>query len=132
GEVVTTRGQLHVQFGWAGLPNYDPSGRLSHLALRPAFDSSRLLHETEFEELTAWERAGFKYEYLAGFGLPHCKAWQCPLWFLCVIAGVLPAKAAHLIARRWRRKANGLCVFCGYDRRATSGVCPECGNEAVV
>ena len=33
------------------------------------------------------------------------------------------------VARR-RRRRHGCCVRCGYDLRASSGRCPECGHEA--
>jgi hypothetical protein len=53
-----------------------------------------------------------------------------PYWALAVGAGVAPA----LWVRGWRRRrirarrlARGQCVRCGYDLRATSGACPECG-----
>lgn len=34
--------------------------------------------------------------------------------------------------RRWRRKRQGECLVCGYDRSATppTSVCPECGTAA--
>jgi hypothetical protein len=138
-QVVTTRGVLHVHFrgGWllpssgAELPDYRPSGTFSHLAERPAIDSSLLLADRWWVERNFLERMGFRYDYLFSFGLPRGKGWQFPLWFVCVIAALLPLKSMNSLARRrWRRK-HGLCAFCGYDRRATSGVCPECGKEAV-
>jgi hypothetical protein len=136
-QVVTTRGQLHAHFcaGWLltsggeKLPEYSPGGTFSHLAMRPAFDSSRFL-SFYWEPATIWERVGFRYEYLASFGIPSGKGWQCPLWFLCILTGLLPAKLGRSSARRWWRRKHGLCAFCGYDRRATTGLCPECGKEA--
>jgi len=58
-----------------------------------------------------------------------------PLWpFLLATAG--PA-TGWLVARRRRRRRErratlGLCTACGYDLRASSGRCPECGAAASV
>jgi len=55
-----------------------------------------------------------------------------PDWFLCAIASLLPAcEMLALLRRRFIarfRDRRGLCSQCGYDLRATSECCPECGH----
>lgn len=54
-----------------------------------------------------------------GISVPH--ALSTPL------LGALPLAAAIKWRRRRKRYANGCCVTCGYDLRATPLQCPECG-----
>ncbi len=61
---------------------------------------------------------------------PYRHSWLVfPLWAssaLLVVMGGLPL--AHGPLRRWRRRRNGWCVYCGYDLNGNrSGRCPECG-----
>jgi hypothetical protein len=55
-----------------------------------------------------------------------------PYWFLLVVFGlggmpVIVRLRRH--RRRMRRLRNNQCVACGYDLRASSGRCPECGHS---
>ena len=53
-------------------------------------------------------------------GLPH--------WLLILICGVLPLYSLYTLTRSRLRFDFGHCATCGYDLRATSDRCPECGT----
>ncbi len=50
-----------------------------------------------------------------------------PLWIPTVLFAVLPTLALIRLRRRRKRRRLGLCSRCGYDLRASTGRCPECG-----
>ncbi|HEY7091349.1 MAG TPA: hypothetical protein VH518_24850, partial [Tepidisphaeraceae bacterium] len=51
-----------------------------------------------------------------------------PYWPIVLLAAILPARFLYIILlRQWRRRHNR-CEICGYDLRASEGICPECGN----
>jgi len=64
---------------------------------------------------------------------PNATTWEnvyisVPDWMLIVAAGILPM----VWWARWRQmrlRRKGLCLNCGYDLRASSERCPECGTE---
>ena len=58
-------------------------------------------------------------------------AWRIgvPHWFLIPVLSLFPLIRFSKHARNWRRIKRGRCVACGYDLRATPGICPECGNR---
>jgi predicted RNA-binding Zn-ribbon protein involved in translation (DUF1610 family) len=51
-----------------------------------------------------------------------------PLWFCAVIFSILPLVEGYRRTRRILRFRYGRCVHCGYDLRASSEKCPECGH----
>jgi hypothetical protein len=61
-------------------------------------------------------------------------SWQLyiPCWFIVLALGIAPAlhlASAYRKRRRHRLIARGLCADCGYDLRARTDRCPECGAE---
>jgi hypothetical protein len=50
-----------------------------------------------------------------------------PLAYPAATLGIFPALVASRAFRRRRRRRAGLCTRCGYDLRASSATCPECG-----
>ena len=50
-----------------------------------------------------------------------------PLWIAFALFSLLPARSIFLERRLKTRLLNGLCGECGYDLRASSRRCPECG-----
>ena len=75
--------------------------------------------------------------YLAGFADaagPTPYGQNCvlmiPFWFLTVTFATPPALLAYTFNRnrRFRHQQQNLCSACGYDLRATTSRCPECGT----
>src|SRR5687768_12132685 len=57
---------------------------------------------------------------------------SAPLWIIVPALGIAPTLWTRGALRRRRRawrECHGLCVGCGYDLRASSAACPECGLE---
>jgi len=51
-----------------------------------------------------------------------------PNWALVLLLGALPALFLARSARARLRQRRGFCTNCGYDLRASTGRCPECGS----
>ena len=64
-------------------------------------------------------------------GKIHPVGVQVPYWLPTVLFAIAPTVWAHrarLERRRRRRLRDRLCEACGYDLRAASDRCPECGH----
>ena len=51
-----------------------------------------------------------------------------PYWFVLLVTAAAPAYWLGVTRRTRRRTARGECLGCGYDLRASTGRCPECGR----
>jgi hypothetical protein len=75
---------------------------------------------------------GFHY-YQGGGQLPDGSPWSnfefsMPWWPLIALSVILPGWWVVRCRRQRRMAGLGLCPNCGYDLRATSDRCPECGT----
>jgi len=59
------------------------------------------------------------------------RACTVPIWAIFFPPIILPTFKLNTLLRRRRRIADGKCVRCGYDLRASLGRCPECGLDAM-
>ena len=83
-----------------------------------------------------WALLGFGYWNAAlptgpGGGGMRMTGVKIPHWFVAWVFMLPPAgwaRRAWLARRARRRLASQLCVACGYDVRASTEHCPECGT----
>ncbi len=63
------------------------------------------------------------------------EAWLIPYWMVILFFCPLPTfwlRRQFRQRQHRRRLADGLCVTCGYDLRASPARCPECGSDPPV
>jgi hypothetical protein len=63
-----------------------------------------------------------------GYPSARSSALFIPHWAFAIIFAFPPAILLCRDLRRRRRLCHGLCTNCGYDLRATTDRCPECGT----
>lgn len=95
-------------------------------------DEKQDRHPQFFGSVT-WQSIGVNAEYVPRIKDPtHFKGANAilttPCWFLIVLTGG-PVMLWRIYKYR-RKPLPGHCVFCGYDLRASTGRCPECGNHS--
>ena len=68
------------------------------------------------------------YDFGFGNSMTYYERGVCfPCWVLLVPMGLVLGIRIKGVVERRRRLRDGLCMQCGYDLRATSDRCPECG-----
>lgn len=88
---------------------------------------SDYLDSTYYHHLTDWRVSRFGiYDYAASGEL--MKIVSVPIWMPIALLLILPLARGRALWRRRQRLRAGLCVACGYDLRATTNLCPECGK----
>lgn len=61
------------------------------------------------------------------FYVPPWRLMAIPYGAVFALGLIHPATRLAGWLRRMRRRGRGLCVYCGYDLRASGARCPECG-----
>lgn len=88
--------------------------------------------EMKIERNWFWHGFGLMMSHEDAGDLPEkCVAVAVPHWFFVVLLAVLPAGWLASISRKSRRLHGTLCCHCGYDVRASTDRCPECGQPIV-
>ena len=88
------------------------------------------LPSTRPSDLTAHEVFGFGWANWGRQVPEEIPFWLIvvPHWSLVLALWVFPAVRARQIVILRRRKRRGLCLYCGYDLRASGAICSECGH----
>jgi len=73
---------------------------------------------------------GFAYADIGSIGLPTRRITMLviPYWSLVLLLSIVPATALLRARRRRWKQRNRRCLGCGYDLRASTERCPECGR----
>ena len=120
-----------LMFGFSNIPI--DGRRWSVDATSSSPEDGQTLFDTVTQPAT-FKRAWLGFQLLRGpsnaFGLAGrwYTAIILPIWFVLLVASILPLRWTRRRLTNWRRKRRGACLHCGYDLRETRDRCPECGN----
>jgi hypothetical protein len=112
----------------------DVDGREHALRLfSPTADEFRPIRDALFDTtLVKFSFLGFKTAAgqiaLSTSLSPRFSAILLPYWALVVVLAILASGVGRAAWTGRHRRRHGLCIACGYDLRASTGRCPECGK----
>lgn len=80
-----------------------------------------------------WEQCGFvvNFQFKAS-GSPFNQIlgyWSVPIWFVLLCTSILPGVWIYRLRHKARNADFMRCAICGYDLRASTDRCPECGAD---
>ncbi len=110
----------------AGFPNPDyvrHSGLWDELS-RPGPDGAWVFPALGL----GYSRGHTAQDYGWRFGNRPIHSVYVPHWLAAVVFSVMPSIWLVRTARLRRRVRSGCCLTCGYDLRASTDRCPECGT----
>ena len=79
-----------------------------------------------------WRWGGFNFSDLNCVSPPlRFRYWKpvVPHWLLFLVLAWPVCRRLRRARILRRRRRNGLCLYCGYDLRASGDICPECGKS---
>jgi hypothetical protein len=123
------RGQTQITLQTTRAGSID-LGFMIHFTMLPSvMYSSRPI--SPYDGKNAFDRSQLKFAGL-GIGWPR-PDWgfywiRLPFWCAMILGSILPAWWIVWFRRYRHRKIPGLCAHCGYDLRASTLRCPECGT----
>jgi hypothetical protein len=85
------------------------------------------------KDVVDWKLGSFAYAASSARYFPaqriatRVRMLVIPYWAVVAATAILPSTALLRMMRRMTRRRRGLCRNCGYDLRASSERCPECG-----
>ena len=121
--VLDTMGDAHVP-RWPGLRGWT-------YAVEPIDDDEVLFAYHPGVADRSRTFLGFAYTDVGSIGMPTRRIAMLviPYWAIALALSIVPAAAlARARRRRWNQR-NRRCLGCGYDLRASTDRCPECGRE---
>jgi len=90
-------------------------------------EMSELDHSPEFFYGWTYKFLGLQVSHQAMAGIES--TWLAiPYWLLALIFSILPLHLVVFRQNQLRRSRQHRCIMCGYDLRASSVRCPECGH----